>query len=102
MAEHDSGGFAFDDEFGAAPARQAVVALVRGFGALQRSMGPHFAQFGLTPPQFQTLTVINRWKGRSITQRQLARELYVSPPNITVILSRLEHARLIRRRANPK
>lgn len=89
------------DEFPDTAARRAVVAVVRGFGAVQRQMGPHFAQFGLTPPQFQMLTVINRLKDERITQRRLARELYVSFPNITVMLARLEEAELIRRRPNP-
>lgn len=89
------------DEFPDTAARHAVVAVVRGFGAVQRQMGPYFAQFGLTPPQFQMLTVINRLKDEPITQRRLARELYVSFPNITVMLARLEEVELIRRRPNP-
>ena len=60
-------------------------------------MGPHYANFGITPPQFQTLTVINRLRDEQVTQRRLAKELYVSFPNITVMLSRLEEAGLIQR-----
>jgi DNA-binding MarR family transcriptional regulator len=89
------------DEFPDTPARRAVVSLVRGFGTVQRQMGPYYAQFGLTPPQFQMLTVINRLKGQPITQRRLAQELYVSYPNITVMLARLEEARFVRRRPSP-
>lgn len=91
------------DEFPFTPARAAVVALVRGFGALQRRMGPHYARFGLTPPQFQMLTIINRLgrRGAAPTQRALAGELYVSFPNTTVMLARLEEAGLVRRRSNP-
>jgi DNA-binding MarR family transcriptional regulator len=88
------------DDFPQTPARAAVVALVRGYGAVQRLMEPYFAEFGLTPPQFQLLTVINRLGADPPTQRRLARELYVSFPNVTVMLSRLEDAGLIRRRAN--
>jgi DNA-binding MarR family transcriptional regulator len=89
------------DEFPFTPARAAVVALVRGFGALQRRMGPYFAGFGLTPPQFQMLTIVNRLcrRGTPPNQRRLAAALYVSFPNITVMLARLERAGLIRRRA---
>ncbi|MBC8354792.1 MAG: winged helix-turn-helix transcriptional regulator [Planctomycetes bacterium] len=85
------------DEFPDTPARRAVVSVVRGFGALARQMGPHYASFGLTPPQFQMLTVINRLREEKVTQRRLAKELYVSFPNITVMLSRLEEAGLIQR-----
>ncbi|MBL8796216.1 MAG: MarR family transcriptional regulator [Planctomycetia bacterium] len=90
------------DEFPHSAARAAVVAIVRGYGAVQRQMEPYFAQFGLTPPQFQVLTIINRLRGRQPTQRQLALELYVSFPNVTVMLGRLEQAGLVRRRNNPK
>jgi DNA-binding MarR family transcriptional regulator len=88
------------DDFPDTPARRAVVSVVRGFGALARQMGPHYARFGLTPPQFQMLTVLNRLRGEQITQRRLGKELYVSFPNVTVMLSRLEKAGLIERTVN--
>ena len=88
------------DEFPDTPARRAVVSVVRGFGAVSRQMGPHYAKFGLTPPQFQLLTVLNRLRGEQITQRRLGKELYVSFPNITVMLSRLEKVGLVERTVN--
>lgn len=89
------------DDFPDTPARRAVVSVVRGFGALQRLMTPHYARFDLSPPQFQMLTVINRLQSRSLTQRDLGREMYCSFPNITIMLARLEQDGLIRRRKNP-
>jgi DNA-binding MarR family transcriptional regulator len=89
------------DDFPDTPARRAVVSVVRGFGALTRLMGPHYASFNLTPPQFQMLTIINRLRGEQITQRRLGKELYVSFPNVTVMLSRIESAGLIEREVNP-
>ena len=88
------------DDFPDTPARRAVVSVVRCFGALARQMGPHYASFGLTPPQFQMLTVLNRLRGEQITQRRLGKELYVSFPNVTVMLSRLEKTGLIERTVN--
>ncbi len=88
------------DEFPDTPARRAVVSIVRGFGAVSRHMGPHYANFGLTPPQFQMLTVLNRLRGEPITQRRLGKELYVSFPNVTVMLRRLEQSGLIERAVN--
>ena len=82
------------------PTRLPVVSVVRGFGAVARQMGPHYASFGLTPPQFQMLTVLNRLRGEQITQRRLGKELYVSFPNVTVMLSRLEKVDLIERMVN--
>ncbi|MDF1861138.1 MAG: MarR family winged helix-turn-helix transcriptional regulator [Verrucomicrobiales bacterium] len=89
------------DDFPDTPARRAVVSVVRSFGALTRLMGPHYASFNLTPPQFQMLTILNRLRGERITQRRLGRELYVSFPNVTVMLSRIETAGLIERKVNP-
>lgn len=88
------------DEFPSTPAREAVVALVRGYGALLRMMGPYYAGFGISPSQFQLLTIINRLQGNRVTQRRLARELYVSFPNVTVMLARLEEGGLIKRTVN--
>ena len=88
------------DNFPDTPARRAVVSVVRGFGAVSRLMGPHYASFGLTPPQFQMLTVLNRLRGEQVTQRRLGKELYVSFPNVTVMLTRLEKAGLIGRTVN--
>jgi DNA-binding MarR family transcriptional regulator len=90
------------DDFPQSPARSAVVAVVRGYGAVQRQMEPYFAGFGITPPQFQILTIINRLKDQSPTQRRLARELYVSFPNVTVMLGRLEETGLVQRQTNPE
>jgi len=88
------------DDFPDTPARRAVVSVVRGFGALVRQMGPHYARFEITPPQFQMLTVLNRLRGKQVNQRQLAHALYVSFPNITVMLNRLEKEGLIERTVN--
>jgi DNA-binding MarR family transcriptional regulator len=88
------------DDFPDTPERRAVVSVVRGFGAMQRQMSPHYARFGLTPAQFQMLTVINRLRSERITQRRLGQELYVSFPNVTVMLSRLERDGLIERTVN--
>jgi DNA-binding MarR family transcriptional regulator len=94
----ESSGVNLRDDFPASPARDAVVAVVRAYGTVQRFMATYFARFGLTPPQFQLLTIVNRL--RRLTQRQLARALYVSFPNVTVMLDRLEKADLILRSAN--
>ncbi len=88
------------DDFPDTPQRRAVVSVVRGFGAIQRLMSPHYAQFGLSPAQFQMLTVINRLRGERVTQRRLGEELYVSFPNVTVMLRRLERDGLIERVVN--
>lgn len=102
MADDALNASALCDEFPQSPARAAVVAIVRGYGALQRHMEPYFAGFGITPQQFQILTILNRLKDQRPTQRRLGRELYVSFPNVTVMLGRLEEAGLVERRTNPE
>lgn len=81
--------------------REAMVAVLQGYGTLQRLMEPYFAGFDLTPPQFQLLTIANRFREELPTQRRLARALYVSFPNVTVLLKRLERKGLIERQGNP-
>ncbi len=93
-------GWELADDFPDTPERRAVVSVVRGFGAIQRHMTPHSARFGLTPSQFQMLPVINRLRDEPLTQRVLGKELYVSFPNVTVMLARLERDGLIKRKVN--
>lgn len=93
-----SGVLKYRDKFPTSSARDAIVSVVRAYGIVQKLMAPHFAKFELTPPQFQLLTIVNQL--RKPTQRQLARELYVSFPNVTVMLDRLEKTGVILRSQN--
>ena len=102
MLKHETTpGSNLHDGFPVTPSREAMVAVLRGYGTLQRLMEPYFVQFDLTPPQFQVLCIAIRFKDEPPTQRQLARELYVSFPNVTVLLKRLERKGLIERNGNP-
>jgi len=100
-APDSSPGTNLHDGFPVTPAREAMVAVLRAYGTLQRLMEPYFAAFDLTPPQFQVMCIAFRFKKEPLTQRQLARELYVSFPNVTVLLQRLEQKGLIERNSNP-
>ncbi len=101
LSQDSSPGTNLHDGFPLSASREAMVAVLRGYGTLQRLMEPYFAGFDLTPPQFQLLTIANRFREELPTQRQLARELYVSFPNVTVLLKRLERKGLIERQGNP-
>lgn len=94
-------GLNLHDGFPISASREAMVAVLRAYGTLQRLMEPYFDQFDLTPPQFQVLCIAYRFPDATLTQRQLARELYVSFPNVTVLLNRLERKGLIERSGNP-
>ena len=89
------------DGFPVSASREAMVAVLRAYGTLQRLMEPYFADFDLTPPQFQVLCIAIRFREAPPTQRQLARDLYVSFPNVTFLLKRLERKGLIERNGNP-
>lgn len=95
-------GVNLHDGFPVTASREAMVAVLRGYGTLQQLMEPYFARFDLTPPQFQVLCIAIRFREAPPTQRQLARELYVSFPNVTVLLKRLERKGLIARNGNPR
>lgn len=102
MSRHDeSPGLSLHDGFPVTASREAMVAVLRAFGTLQWLMEPYFAKFNLTPPQFQVLCIAIRFRDEPPTQRQLARDLYVSFPNVTVLLNRLERKGLIERDGNP-
>ncbi|MBI1833055.1 MAG: MarR family transcriptional regulator [Planctomycetes bacterium] len=102
MDDHDSSTSPnLHDGFPVSASREAMVAVLRAYGTLQRLMEPYFAEFDLTPPQFQLLCIAHRFSREDLTQRRLAREMYVSFPNITALLKRLERKRLIERRHNP-
>ena len=90
-----------NDGFPLSASRTAMVAVLRAYGTLQRLMEPYFDKFDLTPPQFQLLCIVHRFADGTLTQRRLAREMYVSFPNITVLLKRLEKKQLIKRTGNP-
>lgn len=102
MPDRDvSAGPDLHDGFPVSSSREAMVAVLRAYGTLQRLMEPYFAEFDLTPPQFQLLCVAHRFTQEPLTQRRLAREMYVSFPNITVLLKRMERKGLIERSGNP-
>ena len=96
-----SPGSKLHDGFPVSASREAMVAVLRAYVTLQRLMEPYFANVELTPPQYQVLCIAIRFRDEPPTQRQLARELYVSFPNVTVLVKRLERKGLIERDGNP-
>jgi DNA-binding MarR family transcriptional regulator len=70
--------------------------------ALERLM-PHYVsvvtELGLSPPQAHLLLQLG--EGRTISQRELAKELACDPSNLTGISDRLEARGLVARRTDP-
>ena len=68
--------------------------------ALQRKSKHMARSLGVTGPQRLVIRIVGRFPG--ITAGRLAALLHVHPSTLTGILKRLEHKRLIRRRASPR
>jgi DNA-binding MarR family transcriptional regulator len=87
------------DPTSASPADEVSALLVQL--ALQRLMPRYVGvvtELGLSPPQAHLLLRLG--EGRSISQRELARELACDPSNLTGISDRLEARGLVERRAD--
>src|SRR5262245_39477999 len=90
----------------AARAREenAVRALVRAFGLLERVMQPYFSQFGITGAQWGVLRTLDRAEQaglRGLRLTDLSDRLLVRPPSVTGVVDRLERAGLVVRDASP-
>ena len=60
-----------------------------------------FAQWDLSPSQFNVLNLLNR-EGPGLTQIELSRELIMHRSNITGLIDRLEQRQLVERKASSK
>jgi DNA-binding MarR family transcriptional regulator len=67
---------------------------------LRRSFEERARTIGVTRPQWRVLALVNRFDG--CTQVQLAERLEVEPITLGRMIDRLEEAKLVERRADPK
>jgi DNA-binding MarR family transcriptional regulator len=82
------------------PQDNAVRALVRAFGLLQRVNRPHFARYGISAPQWSVLRALQqaeREGQRWLRVTDLSELLLIQPPSVTGVLDRLERAGLVSR-----
>ncbi len=77
------------------PGRTAGFALKRLQQALRARMDGALAQFGLTAPQYAVLVLLGEEPG--ISNAELARRSFVTPPTMIHIVTALEEAGLITR-----
>ena len=71
-------------------------------GSLQKNVGKHFGRYDLSQARFVVLLLLlNRSKDQNWTAISLARELEVSKPTITGLLTKLERDGLVERLNNP-
>lgn len=78
--------------------------LVRVHGLMRRHAEPHFARLGLSGAQWGVLRSLSRLRERGVQQprmHELADELLVHPPSLSVTLERMDRAGLITRRVDP-
>lgn len=76
-----------------------LLALYRSFGELDRDQAEEVAAIGLTPLQFNILTVLQR-TGRPTTMGALAGMLVVKPTNLSGNINSLVERGLVRRELN--
>lgn len=67
--------------------------------ALRQAMDAEVRTLGLTTPQYAALSVLER--GEELSGAELARRCFVTPQTMSGIISGLESAELIERRAHP-
>lgn len=88
------------DRFGGADGdREGVVVFARMgrlVQAMERELGGRLAAVGLTPGLFDLVLRVAEEEG--LTQRELAARLFHSPPNVSVLVAKLEAAGLVERR----
>jgi MarR family transcriptional regulator, organic hydroperoxide resistance regulator len=78
----------------------AYRSLLRAFGALKQAMEPHFAEFGISGPQWAVLVNLHRAakEGSSVLRLgELGERLFIKPPSVTGVVDRLERAGLVAR-----
>src|SRR5215210_4233725 len=78
----------------------AWMRLARVYDKVQRRTQQHLRQFGLTPSQFDVLAQVGSAEG--LCQQELAERLLVTKGNVTGLIDRMEQARLMVRRPDPK
>jgi len=74
--------------------------MVRVVAKIERRLETHLEQYGLTPPQFEVLSQLQRTP--HIVQQQLADRLRMSKGNLVGILHRLEQAGFVLRQIHPE
>src|SRR5207249_1175765 len=84
--------------------QEALRALVRAFGLVQRIMEPYFAAYGISGAQWGVLRQLQCGEREGLTGLRLTDlgdRLLVRPPTITGVVDRLVRAGLVRRLAAP-
>ena len=85
------------------PTERLWHSLLRTLGLVKGAMQPHFAQFGITGPQWGVLRVLHRAAAHGETSLRLSDlggRLLIRPPSVTGAVDRLERMGLVQRAAS--
>lgn len=77
-----------------------MLRLTRTMGLLWQIMGPFFAQFGISSPQWGILRILQRAEDHgegALPQKEISRRMLIQPPSVTALVNRLEHMGLLQR-----
>ncbi len=83
----------------------ALRALVRAFGVVDRVMQPYFARFGISGAQWSVLRQLHRAEGEgfaSLRMTELSKQLLIRLPSATGVVDRLVRDGLVSRVALPE
>ena len=86
------------------PVDNALRALIRTFGLVERVMQPYFARFGITGSQWGVLRNLHRAESEGLDGLRLTdlgKRLLIRPPSVTGVVDRLERAGLLHRNGSP-
>lgn len=81
-------------------ATECVINLLRSAALVATDLGRRLARHHLTAPSFNVLMTLQR-AGGSLTPRELAERLIVTPGTVTGLLDTLERQQLLRRERHP-
>lgn len=81
------------------PRYAALLALLRAADTVWTASRAFFAQWGLSPSQFNVLNLLRR-EPRALTQSHLSRQLIMHRSNVTGLVDRLEQRGLVARQAS--
>ncbi len=82
------------------PPDGTMLRLTRNMGLLWQIMGPFFAQFGVSSPQWGILKILQRAEDhaeKALSQKEISRRMLIQPPSVTALVNRLERMGLLQR-----
>jgi DNA-binding MarR family transcriptional regulator len=92
----------WERRFGEPRAMAAVTSIMRAHQILLSELDTLLRPFGLTFARYEALVLLSFSRAGALPMRLMGERLMVHPTSVTNTIDRLERARLVRRRPNPR